>query len=248
MKTTIDDFLGGRLRIEQPAKGYRAGMDPILLAAACSAVAGDTVLDLGCGVGTAALAVAERTGAQAFGVEQNPDLVALAQANGTRNDLPFVAIQGDATSRPTPFSDQSFDHVITNPPFFDPGRGIVSGDATRAAGRSGAFSMEDWIGTAFKRLKPNGRLTVVYAMDRLPDLLSACRQGFGDMRVACLVPYLGKPPNRFILTARKGSKAPFQMLPNVLMHVTGFDGRVSDQYDARIENVLRHGAALTFPD
>ncbi|MEM6466501.1 MAG: methyltransferase, partial [Pseudomonadota bacterium] len=42
-----DAYLGGRVQITQPAKGYRAGTDPVLLAAAVPALAGQTVLELG---------------------------------------------------------------------------------------------------------------------------------------------------------------------------------------------------------
>ena len=57
---TDDKFLMGRLRLLQPARGYRAATDPVLLAAACPAVAGESVLDLGCGVGAAALCLGAR--------------------------------------------------------------------------------------------------------------------------------------------------------------------------------------------
>ena len=52
---TRDAFLGGRLYLWQPRTGYRAGVDPVLLAASVPARRGESVLDLGCGVGTAAL-------------------------------------------------------------------------------------------------------------------------------------------------------------------------------------------------
>ena len=52
---SVDAFLGGRLEIAQPRAGYRAGIDPVLLAAAVPAKAGETVFDLGCGAGVAAL-------------------------------------------------------------------------------------------------------------------------------------------------------------------------------------------------
>ena len=52
---TEDGFLGGRLQILQPRKGYRAGTDPVLLAAAVPAQAGQSVLELGCGAGVALL-------------------------------------------------------------------------------------------------------------------------------------------------------------------------------------------------
>ena len=57
---TKDNFLGGGIRIWQPKKGYRAGIDPILLAASVNASEGQKVLDLGCGVGTASFAIGYR--------------------------------------------------------------------------------------------------------------------------------------------------------------------------------------------
>jgi hypothetical protein len=57
---THDAFLGGMLRLWQPRSGYRAGVDPVLLAASVPAVAGQRVLELGCGVGTAILCLAAR--------------------------------------------------------------------------------------------------------------------------------------------------------------------------------------------
>jgi tRNA1Val (adenine37-N6)-methyltransferase len=53
-----DKFLMGRLRLLQPLRGYRAATDPVLLAAACPATPGQSVLDLGCGAGAAALCLA----------------------------------------------------------------------------------------------------------------------------------------------------------------------------------------------
>jgi len=57
---TEDALLGQRVRLRQPRRGYRAAIDPVLLAAAVPARAGDRVLELGAGVGAAALCLAAR--------------------------------------------------------------------------------------------------------------------------------------------------------------------------------------------
>ena len=62
METTQDGFLGGRLQLYQPKTGYRAGIDPVLLAAACPVKPGEHVLELGCGVGVASLCLALEAG------------------------------------------------------------------------------------------------------------------------------------------------------------------------------------------
>lgn len=59
-----DQFLGGRLMVAQPKTGYRAGVDPVLLAASVPAVRGESVLELGCGVGVASLCLAARVPGQ----------------------------------------------------------------------------------------------------------------------------------------------------------------------------------------
>src|SRR5262249_84493 len=76
---TDDGVLGGRLRLVQTRAGHRVGHDAILLAAATPARSGDRIVDLGAGVGAAALAVAMRVN-EVIGtlVEIDPDLAAIA--------------------------------------------------------------------------------------------------------------------------------------------------------------------------
>ena len=82
LETTRDRFLGGALEVIQPRTGYRAGMDAVLLGASIRAEAGQQVLDVGCGVGTAGLCLASRvSGAQVTGIELQPELHALASQN-----------------------------------------------------------------------------------------------------------------------------------------------------------------------
>ena len=75
-----DGFLGGRLAIWQPRVGYRAAMDPVLLAAAVAARAGESVLELGCGVGVASLCLGSRVpGLALTGLELQPAYARLAR-------------------------------------------------------------------------------------------------------------------------------------------------------------------------
>src|SRR5580658_2938266 len=85
---TEDHVLGGRVALRQPAKGYRAGLDAALLAAACDAKPGERVIEAGCGVGAVMLAAAiRRPGASFVGVERDAVALALARANIVANAL-----------------------------------------------------------------------------------------------------------------------------------------------------------------
>src|SRR5215468_12160123 len=85
---TDDAVLGGRLRLWQPRRGHRFGLDAILLAAATPARDRDRAIDLGAGVGAAGLALAARVpGLRVTLVEVSADLAALAALNAARNQL-----------------------------------------------------------------------------------------------------------------------------------------------------------------
>src|SRR5262245_11299295 len=91
MMVTDDALLGGRVRLLQPARGFRTAVDAVLLAAAVPAVAGERVLDVGCGTGAAALCLLARlasaglTDVRAVGLELQEHLVDLARRNVDRN-------------------------------------------------------------------------------------------------------------------------------------------------------------------
>ena len=125
---TEDHVLGGKVTLRQPAKGYRAGLDAALLAAACDAKPGQSVIDVGCGVGAVMLAAAaRRPGVSFVGLEREPATLALALANIVANGLEgrVEAMQGDVAA-PGARGEVQFDAALSNPPFFDD-RGALRG-------------------------------------------------------------------------------------------------------------------------
>lgn len=246
---TRDSFLGGRLHLWQPGDGYRAGVDPVLLAACVNARAGQSVLDLGCGVGAAALCLAARVpGLDLWGVELQPDYAALAERNGAENGVEFNIVNADLTELPEPVRRARFDHVIANPPYYRPGAHSVA----RNPGRSVALSeiatpLADWVAVAARRLAPKGYLHMIQRVDRLPELLGGCEGRLGSVEILPLAARAGRAPDRVILRARKDGKAGFRLHAPVLIHEGAQHHRDGDSYTGVVSAVLRQGQAMIWP-
>jgi tRNA1(Val) A37 N6-methylase TrmN6 len=240
---TRDAFLDGRLNIWQPARGYRAGVDPVFLAASVLAHPGQSVLELGCGVGVASLCLQERVGGlRITGLELQADYADLARRNADDNGLEMVVETGDLQDMPATLRAQSFDHVIANPPYFQRARGTPAGNTGRDLALAGDTSLDRWIDAAVRRLAPKGRLTVIQKADRLPDLLSACDARVGNLRVLPLASRIGRPADRVILQAQKGARGAFRLLPAVVLHDGDRHERDGESYTPAIDAILRKGA------
>ena len=124
---TTDSLLAGRVRLRQPRHGYRVAIDPVLLAAAVPALAGQAVLDAGLGTGAATLCLLARVpGCRVAGIELQPELADLAAENAALNGVELELVTGDLLAPPPELRARSFDHVMSNPPFLEPGEGSAS--------------------------------------------------------------------------------------------------------------------------
>ncbi len=246
---TRNAFLGGALQILQPEHGYRAGIDPVLLAASVPARAGQSLLDLGCGVGVAALCVGQRVpGVALTGLEIQADYADLARRNAAENGLDFEVMTGDLTNMPAELRARRFDHVIANPPYFDRAASTSARDAGREAAMGEIVPLEDWVKQAAKRCAPGGTVTFIQRAERLPDLLAAVSGRLGSLELMPLIPRRGRAARLAILRARKGGKANFRLHDGWLLHAGAAHDGDRENYTEATGCILRQGAALPFPD
>jgi tRNA1(Val) A37 N6-methylase TrmN6 len=241
---TRDAFLGGRLSLLQPREGYRAGTDPVLLAAYVPARAGESVLDLGCGAGTAALCLAARVpGLHLHGLELQPAYAELARRNARDNGITLHVHDGDLRAMPKDLRALAFDHVLSNPPFHS--AATPSRDAGRAvAHHEAGAGLADWIVAGLRRLRPGGTLSLVQRIDRLPKALAALASRAGAVEVLPLAARAGRPAGRFLLRARKGSRRPFMLHAPLVLHEGPAHLADGDDYAPLARAVLRDLAAL----
>lgn len=247
--TTLDAFLGGRLTLEQPRRGYRAGVDPVLLAAAVTAQTGEKVLELGCGTGAALLCLGARvSGLVLHGVEVQARYADLCRANATRNGIDASVHTADLRALPDDLRALSFDHVIANPPYFDRTQGNSSAAPDKDMAFGGDTDLADWIDQATRRLKPRGRLTMIQKAHRLADLLSAIDSRLGSIVVTPITGREGRDADRVLLRAKKGGRAAFRLTAPVYLHDGPAHLRDGEDYRTEIVQILRNGASFPMRD
>lgn len=242
---TEDRLLGGRVRLRQPAAGYRVAIDPVFLAAAVPAEPHQLVLDVGCGAGAAMLCLAARVPhSRVVGLEMQRDLVRLAGDNAILNGLEarISVMIGDLLHAPPRLSPGAFDHVMANPPYIERGRGAPA-EAGRIGDKSGATvegeaDLAAWVRFSLTMVRPKGTVTLIHRADRIDALLAEIAGRAGEVVVFPLWPGDEKPANRILVRARKQVAAPARLARGLVLHRP--DGRLSDEAEA----VLREGRGL----
>jgi tRNA1(Val) A37 N6-methylase TrmN6 len=245
---TVDAFHRGAFHIVQPkGRGHRSGMDAMLLAALVADERPIRVADLGAGAGAAGLAVASRLDqAEAVLFERSPDMAAYARKslllpeNARFSDRVSV-IEADVTltgkaRNEAGLVDDSFHHVIMNPPFNDASDRLTP-DALKAEAHAmteGLF--ESWVRTAGAIMIPGGQLSLIARPQSIGEIIAACGKRFGGMEITPIHPREGENAVRILVTAIKGSRARLALRAPLIMHEEGmhkFSAFVDDLNNGR---------------
>lgn len=240
---TKDAFLGGRVQVFQPAKGFRAGTDSVLLAAALDADFDGKALEIGCGAGGALFPAASRLqNAKFTGLERDGAIAELAERgvaeNGFQDRVEIVS--GEAALIPQDWQNQ-FDLVFSNPPFFETGSIKAPGE-----GKDGAYieslPLKDWINAMLFALRPKGSIVMIHRATELARILAILERQTGEIAVVPVRSYPGAEAKRVIVKARKGLRSgPMRLLPGIDLFQSkgGAPTEISDQ-------ITQDGLALSW--
>jgi len=241
LNETLDSFLGGRIKLIQPSDGYRAGIDPIFLAASLHPKPYEKILDVGAGVGTASIALAVRCPhTKVTGLEVQSSLVQLALTNIKVNQAEehVEMINGDILSPPPSIKLHSFDHIMTNPPYYENNRTQSSPDPGKAQANTETVDLGKWIKACLKMLKPRGVFTMIHRAERLSEILPYLRNHVGDLVIFPLWPGANKPARRTLIQGRKNMRGETRLAQGLTLHGG------AEKYTPEAEAILRHAQGL----
>jgi len=231
---TAGTLLGGRVRYEQLAAGYRTGIEPVLLAASVPAEPGDRVLEAGTGAGAGLLCLAARVpGVIGVGVERDPALAALAAANFAANGFGQLTVHaGDLLAwRP----GARFDHAFANPPWHHASGTASPDDGRRDAKQAASGLLAAWIATMARALRPQGTLSLILPSSSLGEAVASMQAAqFQDVMLFPLWPRLETPAKIMILQGKYLSRGPSALLPGLVLHEDG-------GFSAAADEILRLG-------
>lgn len=233
--------LDKRLSLHQPDGGLRTSIDAVLLAAACPAAVGQSVLDLGCGVGSAGLCVLKRVeDVMLCGVDIQEDHIDIARNNAALNGLEARFTHADIRDAE---GLGPFDHIICNPPYRDAGAYIRSPSAAKDTAIGHDMRLQEWTDFAWHHIKGQGSLTLIHDASHTDALIRSLysergRRRFGGVEIIPLYPKSGLHAKRVIVRAWKHRKSPSTLFSGLVIH------KEDGTYTKEANDILRNMASL----
>lgn len=223
-------------------KGYRAGMDAALLAAAVAAKPGDRVFEAGCGAGAVLMQIAARRPETILaGLERDAAAAGLARENASLNGVSdrTTIVTGDVANGYRPLDLPLSDWAISNPPFFDDETALRA----PSPGKRGAWIADDglaaWSNILLKATRDGGRVLMIHRADRLADILSMLGEKAGSFSILPIQPFADQPAKRVLVQAVRTGRAPLKLLPALVLH-----DRSGAKHTPEAEAILRGEASL----
>jgi tRNA1(Val) A37 N6-methylase TrmN6 len=212
-------ILGERLSLCQHPEGFKTSIDAVLLAAACPAKQGDSILDLGCGVGSAGLSVLTRVPDTTLtGIDIQSDHIDLAIQNATDNGFHTRAQFIEASIKT--FSGTSMNHVICNPPYLKSGHYNDSPTPSKdtAITMADDVTLDDWVTCAFNHIKGQGSFTIIHRADQVDQIIQALGKRFGGTEIIPLWPKTSTDAKRVIIRTYKHRKSSARLHAGLTLH------------------------------
>lgn len=205
---SLDGLFRNKVWVIQALRGYRVSEDAVILAWFVRPRPREFILDAGTGSGVIAFGMATREpSVTVVGLEIQVGLCDRAARAIALNGLQsrVLLVRGDVRGADYFFRPGSFDAVVCNPPYHEPGRGRLSMDAEKAVSRHQIMMpLADLFRMSAAVLRPGGRIVLIYPARQLDRMEQAMKgTGFAASRMLWIHPRSGGAPGLFCVEARR---------------------------------------------
>ena len=229
----IDDLEFKGLKIIQNEKGFCFGMDSVLLSDFAKNIKNNsTVLDLGTGTGIIPILLCGKTNLRkVVGIEIQQDVANMAKRSSQLNNLQerFEVVNTNIIDLKNIYEKQSFDVIVTNPPYKKENTGITNENEAKLISRHEiTANLEDFISISKDLLKDKGEFYMVHRPERLVDILSLMRKYKIEPKILKFVsPNKNKEPNLILIKGIKNANS-FLKVEKTL-YVYNEDGKYTNE-------------------
>ena len=219
----IDDLQLDGLRIIQKEKGFRFGMDAVLLADFARIDPKGRVADFGTGTGILPLLLHGRGKGCSFdALEIQPDMADMAartmRLNGVEDEIRVHHVpvqQAESLLGPG-----SVDAIVCNPPYGVPGTTLLNpSDTLRTARHQDENGLTDWYKAAHRVLRGKGRFFMVYPAPRMLEAMTDLEKAhLTPKRFRLIYPRTDKAANLVLIEATKDAKPMLHPEPPLIVY------------------------------
>lgn len=220
----IDDLEFKNLKIIQNKEGFCFGIDSVLLSDFSKNIKkGAKILDLGTGTGIVSILLCGKTDlSDITGVEIQKEVADMAKRSSKLNNLEnkFKVINDNILNLKNIFDKQTFDVIVTNPPYKESGKGVINKKESKVISRHEiTATLEDFIKVSSDLLKDKGEFYMVHRPERLVDILNIMRNNKIEPKVLRMVcSNIYKEPILILIKGIKNAKRFLKIEKNLYIY------------------------------
>ncbi|MGI6767405.1 MAG: tRNA1(Val) (adenine(37)-N6)-methyltransferase [Lentihominibacter sp.] len=247
----MDNIGFGNLKLYQDREGFKFSVDAVILAdfAAKLCSEAESVVDLGTGNGIIPFILSHKNrNCRITGIDVQEKSIRMAdmscRENGLEERIRFIREDVSNLRKTCPDLGKSADLVVSNPPYFTKGAGLINSNSGKYTSRhETTATLNDFVEIAAWILRDRGHLCMVHRPSRLVDILTAFRDNAIEPKdIRFVNPRRGEIPNIVLVHGVLGGGKELEFMKELSIYDEsgGYSAEILEIYEKKIvENISK---------